>query len=150
MEGACVRFHKEENGNHSGSADGPFRSFSEIAAAMHRLDVVGMIVVTGATHTLGFDVIGNRIRKAAKLPAADRAPRVLCADLLLEQTAHCRWGTVLPIPSRVMRVFDAAHSGQRFIFLFSPAADSGTVNRAELVFGQFHIGNLRAPGKLRG
>ena len=77
---------------------------------VHRLDVVGVVVVPGSAHPFGLDVIGNGVAEVAKFPPADRAAAFLLSDFVLEQAAHLCRRAKLAITAMMMRVFDSSHS----------------------------------------
>ena len=123
-----------------------FGSFSQIAAAVDRLDVLGMVVAPGSAHALGLDMVGDGVIEVPELLPADRASPLLLPDFALKQTPHLRRGAALAITARMMRIFDSlnrrpwpAVPGQAL----STAAEERMVNGTELVATQFHNGILQ-------
>lgn len=111
-------------------------SLTQIASTVYRLNIVGVVVAPGAAHASWFDVIRDGIFKAAELPAADRATRLLLSDFFSEQAPHGGRGPVFAIAAGMARVLDAAYSGQGSRYpLLSSAAEARLVNGAELVLG---------------
>jgi hypothetical protein len=70
---------------------------------MHSLNIVRMIVSPRSSYAPGMDVIGNDVVVVGEGFLADGA-LLLCSTIL--RLSSFRIGTELPVPSRVMRVFD--------------------------------------------
>jgi hypothetical protein len=121
------------------------RPFAQIAAPVHRLDVVGMVVAPGSAHSFGLNVVGNGIGAAPELPPAESAPAVLFDDLSFEQVAHFCRRALLAIAARMMGILDTAQTEADPLFAgrpLPPAAAAGSVNGTKFVAREFHNESL--------
>lgn len=116
---------------------------------MSRLDILWVIVSPCPSHPLGFNVIRHNVAVVREFLMADGALPVLLGNLAVQQLAHLCWGAKFAVPSRVLRVFNALHSGPQtpfFSTLLAAAAEARAVDRTVLVSAEVH---RYAPVRLR-
>jgi hypothetical protein len=109
---------------------------------MNSLNVIGMIVPPGSSHTTRADVVGNDIAVVGETLPAQSADAILCLNLFVHQLPHLGVRTNLPISARVLRIINAADTHLTpSSFLrdgLASAACKRTVNWAQLGSAQSH------------
>jgi hypothetical protein len=77
---------------------------------MYSLDVVGVIVSACATHAFRPLMVGDNIAVTLERLVANRADAFLFDDLAVQELLHLSSRSQLPVPARVVQVFNARSS----------------------------------------
>ncbi len=85
----------------------PSRPFLKIAAPVR---VVGMVISSRRSHSLGFDMIGHNVVVVCEQFSSNSALRVLLFNLFIEKLLHFRRRPQFPIASRMMCIFNPTDS----------------------------------------
>ena len=100
-----------------------------------------MVVPPRSSHALGLDVVGNNLAVIREDLVADRTLPLLLGDLSVQQLPHFGWRAEFAIPSRVVRIFDAANTNLKsssFPRPLATAAEQRSMNRAIFIPTEFH------------
>jgi hypothetical protein len=88
------------------------------------------------------DVVGHYVAKISERFVTEGALATLGGNLPVEEFTHFTVGAEFPVSPGVMRILDAPNAHLSFSFLFqyclSSTAETGAVDRAELVLVESH------------
>jgi len=69
-----------------------------------------MVISPRSSHSFGISVVWHYVVVIRELMVADGADAILFGDFPLQQFSHFRRRPEFPIPSRMMRIFDASNT----------------------------------------
>ena len=108
---------------------------------MSRLDIVWMIISPSPSHAFGIDVVWHDVVVVGEFLVADWTLPVLLDNLPVQEFPHFRRRSEFPIPSRVMRVFNALDTeaySAGLSDLFPATAEQRSVDRTVFIATESH------------
>lgn len=113
-----------------------------VAPPMDSLNVIGMIASPRSAHAAGIDIVGHNIAVIGELFFAEGTFTNLDDDLPVEKLPHFTVGPELPVPSKVMRIFDLPNTQLALPFVsrncLPAAAQKRTMNRTQSISPKPH------------
>jgi hypothetical protein len=101
-----------------------------------------MIVSPYPSHASGIDMVRHNVAVICELFLAEGAEAILCNDLPIEEIPHFTVGAEFPEPPGMKRIFDAPNTHLAHALFsrdcLSSTAETGAVDRAELVLAESH------------
>jgi hypothetical protein len=107
---------------------------------MRSLDIAGMIISPGSSHSFRINVVGYDVAVVRELALADCAYSVLFGNFPLRQFAHLGGRPQLPVSPWVVRVFDALHTPSLLLLCVRGRWFSGHSNNAIGGLDRIHCG----------